>query len=380
MNKDTLYAFIEPNYRTSVCFSKSMNGILRRLENIHASLHVLNDLDELGELICPPKAVAVIGDKEPWIRELLYHLQKMGIHPLLVGADPADYGECVSGVSLNRQTSIEHMLQYFDAAGRTRVALVGADPRDTNDNARVRAFLRHTRKLGMNASEADVYSAESNLNGCIEDFLNDVNNYDGAICVNDFVGVQLILTAQHRGISVPEQLFVAGSGNQILGRCVTPKLTTCTMDYYKIGVQTIDIWTYLLKHPTISALSLSIPCTILCRESTDSFPLPEYRIIQEPNSSSADTSIAPSLLKMRQLEACLLRCDKMDFNILQCVLKGMSNYQIAEQMFASPGTVQYRLKKIYQETGLSSKQDLLDLLISHVTNMDFVKEIPDDPV
>ena len=380
MNKDTLYAFIEPNYRTSVCFSKSMNGILRRLESIHASLHVLSEPDELRNLICAPKAVAVIGDKEPWIRELLYHLQKLGIHPILVGADPADYGECVSGVSLNRQTSIEHMLQYFAAAGRNRVALVGADPRDTNDNARVRAFLRHTRKLGMNASESDVYSAETNLNGCIEDFLNDTGKYNGAICVNDFVGVQLILTAQHRGISVPGQLFVAGSGNQILGRCVTPKLTTCTMDYYKIGVQTIDIWTYLLKHPTLSALSVSIPCTILCRESTDCFPLPEYRIIRDPNADTADMIISPSLLKMRQLEACLLRCDKMDFNILQCVLKGMSNYQIAEQMFASPGTVQYRLKKIYQETGLSSKQDLLDLLISHVTNMDFVKEIPDESV
>lgn len=380
MSRNILYAFIEPNYRTSVCFSKSMEGLQKRLEKVHASLAVLDQPEQLECLYPLPKAAAVIGDKEPWIRNLVCLLQRNGIRPILVGADPADYGECVSGVALNRQTSTEHMLQYFYEAGRSRLAMIGADSRDTNDNVRVRAFLRHARKLGMTVSENDIYTAETSLSSCIEGFLNCVDQYDGAICVNDFVGVQLILAAQRRGIAIPEQLFVGGSGNQILGRCITPMLTTCTLDYYNVGTQAVDIWMYLLRHPGISALAISIPCTILCRESTACLPLPEYQIIRESENDLANMSPPPSLLRMRRLEACLLRCDKMDFNILRGVLKGFSNDQIAEQLFASPGTVQYRLKKIYQDAGLSSKQELWELLTSCVTSLDFAKEFSEDTI
>lgn len=376
MNREAFYAFIEPNYRTSVCFSKSMEGLQSRLEKLRATLSVLNRPEELERLMPLPMAVALIGDKEPWIRRMVYVLRRKGIHPILVGADPADYGENVSGVALNRQTAVEHTLQYFRAAGRCRPAAVGADPRDTNDNVRVRAFLRHGEKLGMWVSERDIYTAETQLDGCIEEFLDHAGDYDSVLCVNDFVGVALILAAKRRGIAVPEQLFVAASGNQILGRCISPMLTTCTLDYFKVGVQAADIWAHLLKHSSISALSVSIPCTILCRESTACFPLPEYRVIEEaPEGAEDDMSIPPSVLKMRRLEACLLRCDAMDFNILRCVLRGMSNHQIAEELFASQGTVQYRLKKIYQDAGLCSKQELCEQLAPLITNPNFAEEI-----
>ena len=337
MGNEVLYAFTEPNYRTSVCFSKSMEGLRSELEKLRAELVELESPEALDRLPEPPVAAALIGDKEHWLCAMIRALRSRGVKPILVGADPVDYGEGISGAALDRQTMVEHMVQYFCSAGRRRLAAVGNDPRDVNDNVRARAFLRHTRELGLPTSEQDVYTAETCLGGCIERFLNHAGNYDGAICANDFVAVQLILAARERGIGVPELLFVAGSGDQILGQCVTPHLTTSTLDFFQVGVQAASIWAYLDRNPTVSAMAVSVPCRIVCRESTACAPLPRYRIAAVAPVDRADLTIPPSVLRMRRLEGCLLHCDEMDLRILRGVLDGISDDQIAERLFAAQG-------------------------------------------
>lgn len=376
MGNEVLYAFTEPNYRTSVCFSKSMEGLRSELEKLRAELVELESPEALDRLPEPPVAAALIGDKEHWLCAMIRALRSRGVKPILVGADPVDYGEGISGAALDRQTMVEHMVQYFCSAGRRRLAAVGNDPRDVNDNVRARAFLRHTRELGLPTSEQDVYTAETCLGGCIERFLNHAGNYDGAICANDFVAVQLILAARERGIGVPELLFVAGSGDQILGQCVTPHLTTSTQDFFQVGVQAASIWAYLDRNPTVSAMAVSVPCRIVCRESTACAPLPRYRITTVAPVDRADLTIPPSVLRMRRLEGCLLRCDEMDLRILRGVLDGISDDQIAERLFAAQGTVQYRLKKLYREAGVTSKRELRMLLRPYVTNPDFPEGFP----
>ena len=378
MANEILHAFIEPHYVTSVCFTKTMEGLIAGLEKSRAELAVLNAVDELPVDPAPAAAV-LIGDKEAWIRRMIPALRERGVKPILAGANPAHYGEGVSGCMLDRQTMIEHMIQYFCSAGRRRLACVGNDPRDVNDQVRVAAFLRHARSLGLPVTEADVYPAETCLGACIDRFLDRALEYDGALCVNDFVGVQLILAAARRGIAVPDQLFVAGSGNQILGICIEPKLTTSTLDFSQVGMQAVNIWSYLAKHPEISAQAVSVPCALVCRGSTAGAPLPKYRAAPMEGNDAADLSVPPSILRMRRLEGCLMRCDVMDLGILRGVLEGLSDDRIAERLFVSHGTVQYRLKKLYREAAVHTKRELHDLLVPYVNNLDFPDGFPSQP-
>lgn len=379
MANEILYAFIEPHYTTSVCYTKTIEGLMAGLEKNRAELAVLGDVGELPTEPAPVAAV-LIGDKEAWIRRMIPALRERGVKPILAGANPALYGEGVSGCALDRQTMVEHMVQYFCSAGRRRLASVGNDPRDVNDQVRVDAFLRQARSLGLPVTEADVYPAETCLGACIERFLDRVSEYDGALCVNDFVGIQLILAAARRGVRVPEQLFVAGSGNQILGICIEPKLTTSTLDFLQVGMQAVNIWSYLARHPEISAQSVSVPCALVCRESTACAPLPQYRAAPLAGNGATDLSVPPSILRMRRLEGCLLRCDVMDLGILRGVLEGLSDDRIAERLFISHGTVQYRLKKLYREAAVRSKRELHDLLAPYVTNLDFPDGFPSQPL
>lgn len=113
MSNEILYALIEPNYRTSVCFSKSMEGLQSELEKRRAELLALETPDELDRLPEAPVAAALIGDKEHWLCAMIRALRAWGIKPILVGADPVDYGEGIGGAALDRQTMVEHMAQYF---------------------------------------------------------------------------------------------------------------------------------------------------------------------------------------------------------------------------------------------------------------------------
>ena len=47
MGNEVLYAFTEPNYRTSVCFSKSMEGLCSELEKLRAELVELESPEAL---------------------------------------------------------------------------------------------------------------------------------------------------------------------------------------------------------------------------------------------------------------------------------------------------------------------------------------------
>ena len=175
-----------------------------------------------------------------------------------------------------------------------------------------------------------------------------------------------------RGVPVPERLFVAGSGNLIIGSCTTPTLTTSTLNYYEMGCQTVHIWNYLQQHTEVSGIQVSIPCELICRQSTASLPPPAYLVNFSEQLETPENTLEAADLWLRRLENCLIHCDSLDFGILCCVLENLSGEKIAERLFISQGTVQYRLKKLYQKAGVSSRQGFEALLKRYITNTDFL--------
>lgn len=368
--RNILYAFAEPNYVSSVWFAKTLSGLQDTAARLRIEVRLMSRVGELPAL--RPAAAALISDKTEWVQYMVYELGRMGIKPILVGAAPTGHGSHISGPILDRQTLVAHTVQYFISAGRHRLASVGNDPRDTNDMARMRYFLEAVHDMGCSASERDVYTVKSNLEQCIKEFLDHAGGYDGAICVNDYVAVQLLVAADKRGIRIPEQLFVAGSGNMIIGSCTTPTLTTSTLNYYEMGCQAVHIWNYLQQHTEVSDVHVSIPCELICRQSTASLPPPAYPANFSGQVETPGNTLEAADLQLRRLENCLIHCDSLDFGILCCVLENLSGEKIAERLFISQGTVQYRLKKLYQRAGVSSRRGFETLLKLYITNTDFL--------
>ena len=92
--------------------------------------------------------------------------------------------------------------------------------------------------------------------------------------MNDQVCVRLLALAREKGVRVPEDLFVMGSGNFLVGELSVPTLTTSEVDYYLMGRKTVDVWQYIDKTPDVEAATVTIRHSIIPRGSTAFLPPP----------------------------------------------------------------------------------------------------------
>lgn len=365
MARQVLCYFVEPGYNHSTWFAKSFSGLKAGAARREASLELLSHPDDLRRY---PKArcAVLVGAGNPWNRAMIDQLRERGVKPVLMGCSPTDFGTGVSGPTIDRQSLVEHTVTYFYRWGRRRLACVGNRTGDTNDDLRKLAFLNGCRKLGLSASEKDVYGGEGKLTSVIDSFLAHAHHYDGAVCVNDQAAVQLIASAAKWGIRIPEDLFVAGSGSCIIGAFTTPTLTTSTLDYYEMGIQAVNIWHYMEKTPEVDSLCATIPCRLICRGSTAFMPentQDHHQPLPELSSLSTDEDFE----RLDRIENCLLQCDQTDLAILRGVLQRQSTDKIAAALFVAPGTIHYRLKKLYHNLHAANRQALLTLLTPYLT-------------
>ena len=367
VSKGVICAFIEPGYENSAWFTRSFAGLKAGAAKRDVTVQCLRGVSELSHT--DAGSVILLGTTADWMRYMLSALRKRNIHGVLLGASPQDFDGDVSGSMVDRQLLVERMVEYFRHCGRTRLACLGNKPQDINDEMRKLAFLNAMEKRGLSARESDVYGG-SDIRAAIDRLLERADMYDGVVCVNDPTAVLLLESAVRKGIRVPEDLFVAGSGDYLLGRLCTPTLTTSTLDYYQMGLQSANVWQYLERNPEVHGVRVHIPCRIICRGSTDFLPVPDaagdmhMEIASERHSDEA-------LRKLDCIENCLLRCDALDMRILRGILSGDSMEKIAEELFVAQSTVSYHMHKLYQALGVDSRRALLAEIAPHVSNLEF---------
>ena len=369
-----LYAISEPAYITSAWYLKSLSGLQDAAHAQRISFTMLDNVEEIYELPSI-NTVVLIGSDLDWTNYHVSFLRNLGIRIVLLGPPPNDFGADVSGALFNRDTLVRDMVRYFHQFGRTRLALLGTEPNLSNDNLRRSAFISaaHFYSLELDVNR-DIYDYTSSLRECIEDFLGSVGLYNGVLCANDYVAVELIVSARERGILIPEQLFVAGSGNLLIGSCTLPTLTTSTLDYYELGQQTVNLWQLLENNPGVVSVTVNIPSRIIARGSTAFLPVGTTKSAQRIRSEVQEKSLEdPVVVRLRKLEACLLACDQLDYSILRGILRGKSTETLAASLFVSPGTVQYRLKKMYSALDVNSRAEFIDLLSYYIASLETLK-------
>jgi hypothetical protein len=302
-------------------------------------------------------------------------MKEVGIKTVIMGAFPNNIAEDVSGPLLNRRQLVESVVKYLYDCGKRRIASVGNDDFEINDIQRQQYFLSMVESLGLDIGEADIYKQYGDIDECVSRFMDNAHQYEAATCVNDYVGVQVLLEARKRNISVPNDLFVAGSGNLIIGQCSKPTLTTTTLDYYTMGVQTLSIWKLLDQNPVLTSVNVFIHCDIISRESTAYMPVQEYDSIKPLDVREPVTNLhRPVMSTLHNIEKCLLACDSLDYSILAGLLSNKGYEKIASELFVAPGTIHYRLKKIYSAVGVASRKKLVSTIGPYITDMGFLQK------
>ncbi|RQT15630.1 LacI family DNA-binding transcriptional regulator [Burkholderia contaminans] len=94
---------------------------------------------------------------------------------------------------------------------------------------------------------------------------------DAVMCVSDMSAFGAIMECHRRGLSVPEDIAVAGFGNFEVATCCHPAITTVSVDAYGIGLRTGEALLAALQArdggEPVDSQSIRIDYTIVARES-----------------------------------------------------------------------------------------------------------------
>ena len=312
-------------------------------------------------------SIVLIGNSRPWFSARIAEARARHLRPIIIGGVPSQYGEDVSGVIYDVRTAIRNIIMYFHEYGRDRIALLNVNNGNSIDKIKAETFIEEGKRLGLGFTEADIYESKPDSVNPIEAFWANVSGYDGTICSNDACGALVIKAAGEYGIRIPEDLFVCGMGDFHICLYSNPTLTSVTRCYYEAGEIAFRIWkSFFSAGWGISSIVMTTTSRIMVRGSTAFLPVPDQRSQAEGMRPEEEVDIQKdydlSVRRIRDIQSCLAGCDDIDLRIILGILRGESNEMIAERVSISQGTVVYRLRRMYRDARVETKDELAHLL------------------
>jgi LacI family transcriptional regulator len=356
-------------YMSSCWYNEIITGMRNSARQQHIKIRPISDTELKSELDSIPPVVVLTGAAFPSI-DLL---KEAGKRIVVAGANASQFGADISCVTSDRVEDTRILIRYFSQCGKNRIALVGFRTDSFHDMERYYAALNSYITLKAFINDNDVFFTGDNLEDCFNDFLPLAKDYEAIICPNDATALCFIKYCRYNGIRIPEDLYVASFANMKIGQYSTPSLTSVAIDYESIGMQAYNVWDFIYKNlPRSLVCKMDVPSKLMIRQSTSFAPFDQQSEYESYRSILKDTTVYdrfyadPSIQTMMNIENCLAYRDEIDCQLIIDLFNGMVYEELAEKYFFSVSTIRYRLNKIYQDAGVSSRKEFLQLIRSNL--------------
>ncbi len=313
------------------------------------------DLSEKGV-----KAALVLGYTDGFLGRILPSLLEQGIHPIVVGNDFDGVG--CSSVYYDRRATVSGILDYFRANERTKTALFGINTNAHSDIQRLSAFRE---RLGQSADKAVFYNNGS-LQQAAADFAKRAHEYDSVVCANDMAAAILLCELSHVGVTVPDDLFVCGSGNTQLTGYTTPPLTSVSTDYSEVGKTAVIAYGLLQSMPSNTSARIAVEGVMNVRESTAMCPPTQGKrgnnMLSCPLEAKMKFVTDCDVVALDRINQALSQCDRTDLAILRAISSGKSRSDAAFDLYIGETTLRYRMEKLCRAAQCKDNSEFFALL------------------
>lgn len=216
-----------------------------------------------------PEAIVVTGGHHTdRTRQML---EKSGVPVIETWDHPANPIGHVVGFS-NADT-MRLLVDHLVSKKRTRVAFMGGDAdSDTRGQDRRAGFvdamaahgLHANRLVGSGAPQKPMQKGAEAMKELLERF----PDTDAVICVSDLVGFGALSECQRQGISVPDDIAMAGFGAYDIAEVCVPSLTTIDPKPAEIGESAAGLVLELLKSPETAQNKMIAPVLKLAQSTS----------------------------------------------------------------------------------------------------------------
>ncbi|NLI21551.1 MAG: LacI family transcriptional regulator [Clostridiales bacterium] len=355
---------------TPICVT-TVEGIQRMAAKKGYALKVYESAAEYQRDAAASRTVIVVGFESARLPNVLGMLQADRRRVVVTSMDADHIDAHYSCATFSRRISTEQMLDYLLARGCRRFALVGCGDRSVNDIVHSDAMEKHLRPFEGAATGCSFWY-HARIAESFEAFFARRNEFDAALCPNDFAAVALLHFCEQHGLRVPEHLLLATfKGNRISQYC-KPSITTLTVDFNSIGVHSVAVWLFLqdIEEESLQ-IRITVPGRIVERESTGAPParpgtgLP----LRAPDDSYQGGPFyeEPTLKALMRVERCLQSSDELDMRIISLILSGIGYEKIAEDLFLCESSLQYRVRGIFRAAQVNGRRAFEKLMREHFT-------------
>jgi LacI family gluconate utilization system Gnt-I transcriptional repressor len=210
-----------------------------------------------------PRCVALTGRHHTEATRTL--LQRAGIPVVEMWDLPSDPIDMSVGFSNSK--AARAMVRYLHGKGYRRIGFIGgASELDRRGIDRMRGYVAQVKALGLGEPRVirigDSPVTMSHGAPALAALLEAWPDTDAVMCVSDMSAFGAIMECHRRGLSVPDDIAVAGFGDFEVAACCHPTITTVSVDAYGIGLRA-------------GGALLAAPGTV---ESTASAPVGQARV------------------------------------------------------------------------------------------------------
>lgn len=366
-----IVVWVESHYAISNWYHDLESGLLAALNNkrLKADFHILDDPDPTVDR---DAVIVLAGETFEWYNRMLTFTNANHIFSCVTACEYPMHSDITI---LTDYSQIAYkFLQYLVDAGKRRIALFGINPSSPHDYARLITYRKAIRELGLNYNEDDVFFTTGNISQCVAAFQERVHDYDAVLGANDLYAFFAMIGAQQKGVRIPEDLYVIGSGNTMISKLAKPPITSSTINLYSVGYHTISAIQIIANNASMIELNIKNEVRYFARESTACRPFSEeYKhhaniptaIRSSDSKESAITSFNDELfMNVVNFELLFSDIDSVDYEIIKCIVENdyKTRSRIADDCYLSDTALDYRLRKLYKRFDVSSYREFYNAL------------------
>ena len=306
-------------------------------------------------------AVFIIASDREWTVSAITQLNKNGINPILICNQAENLQGCIySCVCSDINASMKNLLDTLKTKDKNRIALYGINTDSISDTGRVDSLFNWN---SGSFETMQVFNNNGSLQNCFDEFFKHIDEFDAAICANDFAAVSLVRKLKEKAPQKLQDFYIISCAKTQISNYYGNYILSLNMNFDQYRKAAVYVYNALQKHTYLSEMTVKVLWSLDNSNPQNDTKNINLNLKLSEDSFYNDTELSEMLI----IDKLLQSTDEVEKKIIDGLLGGRTIEQIAEDCFLTVGGVKYRIKKIVSDSGAADKTQIIELLKKYIS-------------
>lgn len=309
-------------------------------------------------------AIFIIASDREWTISAITQLNLNGIKPILICNQSEKLSGCIySCVCSDINASMKNLLDTLKTKDKSRIALYGMNTESIADISRVDSLFNWR---GQYFETMQIFNNNGSLENCFNEFLPHIDEFDAAICANDFAAVSLVRKLTQKAPQKLKDFYIISCAQTHISSYYRNQILSLNMNFDQYGKAAVYVYNALKKHTYLSELTVKVLWSLDNSNENKNTKNIKLELTSSEDSFYSDAELSEMLI----VDKILKSSDDIEKKIIDALLDKCTIEQIAEKCFLTVGGVKYRINKIIADCGAKNREEIISLLYKYIYRED----------